>query len=272
MMVDETDWHLAVFEELLDVAAASEVRKHKTVAGRESLPEHSTPLRRCLDKFTEEEPVEGVVCPRCLEDNALRRSFALWRLPPVLVVQLKRFQFDSSSRRKLVNKVDFPLTNFDLAEYVCASGQGGGETRFDLYCSVHHIGALSGGHYVTAARTGTDWTLFNDETLSDIKDARELCSPSAYLLFYVRRDVIGRDVEELFEPFRAKAPPRKEPSPEALQNGNMLTPRKEEGGRRPSTSSISKIQNKSGQMIRSVVKGALAGPGSKEEPGLCSPS
>jgi ubiquitin C-terminal hydrolase len=63
------------------------------------------PLQRCLDKFTEQESLEGVVCPGCKKDDALKKSFALWRLPPVLVVQLKRFQFDSTSRRKLVDKV-----------------------------------------------------------------------------------------------------------------------------------------------------------------------
>ena len=63
------------------------------------------PLERCLDKFTEEEPLDGIVCPKCKSDNGMRKSFALWRLPPVLVVQLKRFHFDNVSRRKLVDMV-----------------------------------------------------------------------------------------------------------------------------------------------------------------------
>ena len=48
----------------------------------------------------------------------MSKRFALWRLPPVLVVQLKRFQFDRTSRRKLTNKVDFPLDGLDLSKYL----------------------------------------------------------------------------------------------------------------------------------------------------------
>ena len=48
----------------------------------------------------------------------MSKRFALWRLPPVLVVHLKRFQFDRTSKRKLTNKVDFPLEGLDLNRYL----------------------------------------------------------------------------------------------------------------------------------------------------------
>ena len=48
----------------------------------------------------------------------MSKRFALWRLPPVLVVHLKRFQFDRTSKRKLTNKVDFPLEGLDLSRYL----------------------------------------------------------------------------------------------------------------------------------------------------------
>jgi ubiquitin C-terminal hydrolase len=63
------------------------------------------PLDKCLQKFTEEEPLDDTICPKCHEDGVLRKKFALWRLPAVLIIQLKRFQFNSYSRRKLNNQV-----------------------------------------------------------------------------------------------------------------------------------------------------------------------
>jgi len=48
----------------------------------------------------------------------MKRNFKLWRLPPVLVVQLKRFQFDHTSRRKLNNHIDFPQDGLDLETYL----------------------------------------------------------------------------------------------------------------------------------------------------------
>jgi ubiquitin C-terminal hydrolase len=35
----------------------------------------------------------------------MKKALTIWRGPPVLIVQLKRFQFDATARRKLVDKV-----------------------------------------------------------------------------------------------------------------------------------------------------------------------
>ena len=51
----------------------------------------------------------------------MTRIDELWRLPPVLVVQLKRFQFDRTARRKLTNKIDFPVSGLDLSDYIAPS-------------------------------------------------------------------------------------------------------------------------------------------------------
>jgi hypothetical protein len=65
-----------------------------------------------------------VVCPRCKRSEGnVCKSFTLWRLPPVLVVQLKRFQFDHVSRRKLNNHIDFPFEDLDLYDYLASSRQ-----------------------------------------------------------------------------------------------------------------------------------------------------
>ncbi|CAM9123062.1 unnamed protein product, partial [Heterosigma akashiwo] len=52
----------------------------------------------------------------------------VWRAPPVLVVHLKRFQFDAYSRRKLRNVVTFPIHDFDLAPWI-VSGEAGEATK-----------------------------------------------------------------------------------------------------------------------------------------------
>lgn len=116
------DWHYVVFEDLLDVQALSHIRRHDSMREeRSSAFDLRTPLSDCLDKFTEQENLEDIVCPRCHDSDHMKRSFSLWRLPPVLIVQLKRFQFDRYSRRKLTNRIDFPFENLDLREYLAHS-------------------------------------------------------------------------------------------------------------------------------------------------------
>ena len=154
------DWHRIVFEELLDTAAAIEMRKHVPTSGASGggagkPAETHLPLSCCLDKFTEEDRISDFVCPTCKRDDHMKRSFSLWRCPPILVVQLKRFQYDRTSRRKLNNRVDFPLNDLSLAKYLAKARldslgtDGQPPPSYDLFASIHHVGLLGGGHYVS---------------------------------------------------------------------------------------------------------------------------
>lgn len=66
--------------------------------------------------------------------------------------------------------------------------EGRTESLFDLYASIYHLGALSGGHYIASIKSQANgkWHFFNDSQVQEINES-ELESPSAYILFYVRR-------------------------------------------------------------------------------------
>ena len=94
---------------------------------------------------------------------------------------------------------------------------------YDLYSSVHHVGALGGGHYIAAVRddggetqravtttsplvpltphsptpASSKWWIYNDSTVMPITSASDVVSPSAYVLFYVRRDVRHSHVSDV---------------------------------------------------------------------------
>lgn len=70
------------------------------------------------------------------------------------------------------------------------SDDGRSEMLYDLYGVVHHQGALSGGHYVASLKSEFDgqWRLFNDAQIYEIH-SRDVVDSSAYILFYIRRDV-----------------------------------------------------------------------------------
>ena len=77
----------------------------------------------------------------------MQKSFTLWRLPPVLIIQLKRFQFDRTNRRKLNNHIDFPIENLDVFDYLATSRQRSlsGDAAIDM----------SGGTGTTTTSGGT---------------------------------------------------------------------------------------------------------------------
>lgn len=77
---------------------------------------------------------------------------------------------------------------------------GRAESIYDLYGVVHHQGALSGGHYVASLKSEFDgkWRLFNDAQIYEL-NSRDVVDPSAYILFYVRRDVKGTTLEDFWD-------------------------------------------------------------------------
>ena len=70
---------------------------------------------------------------------------------------------------------------------------------YDLYGVVNHFGALGAGHYVAYGINPSDnkWHCFNDRVCADM-EASSVQSPAAYMLFYVRRDMKGKSVTDLF--------------------------------------------------------------------------
>lgn len=92
---------------------------------------------------------------------------------------------------------DFPGGNFHpLSRNNC----GRTESIYDLYGVVHHQGALSGGHYVASLKSEFDgkWRLFNDAQIYEL-NSRDVVDPSAYILFYVRRDVKGATLDDFWD-------------------------------------------------------------------------
>ena len=125
-------------------------------------------------------------CPQCKEHRQAFKKFDVWTLPELLVVQLKRFNFNNHSRDKIEALVDFPIDGLDLAQYVKTAPDG---SIYDLYAVSNHMGGLNGGHYTAYAKnpTSAQWYSFNDSWVSKVQDAESIKSSAAYMLFYRRR-------------------------------------------------------------------------------------
>ena len=185
-------------------------------------------LEECLDAFSKEEKIPEAYCSKCKDFRVQTKRMSLWRLPPVMIIHLKRFQFTQTMRRKLRDLVVFPTEGLDLSRIIATDplsttadeattkklkennqnghsseelkDTGRSEMLYDLYGVVHHQGALSGGHYVASLKSEIDgqWRLFNDAQIYDIH-ARDVVDPSAYILFYIRRDVANAQLSDYWD-------------------------------------------------------------------------
>jgi Ubiquitin carboxyl-terminal hydrolase len=183
-------------------------------------------LEDCLDAFAEEERIPEAYCSKCKDFRVQTKRMSLWRLPPVIIIHLKRFQFTQHMRRKLRDLVVFPVEGLDLSRIMARDSEGQNpvpkashngdesvleddaqtkddgrsEMLYDLYGVVHHQGALSGGHYVASLKSEIDgqWRLFNDAQIYEIH-ARDVVDASAYILFYIRRDVSKAQLSDYWD-------------------------------------------------------------------------
>lgn len=84
-------------------------------------------LGDCLSAFVTPERLSGTdaaYCSRCKKHQPVTKSMALFRLPPVLILQLKRFTFSTFRRTKLTTNVRFPTAHgaLDLRPYIVDKG------------------------------------------------------------------------------------------------------------------------------------------------------
>ncbi|KHN36512.1 Ubiquitin carboxyl-terminal hydrolase 8 [Glycine soja] len=111
-------------------------------------PQESVSLYKCLEAFLQEEPLgpeDMWYCPGCKEHRQASKKLDLWRLPEILVIHLKRFQYSRYLKNKLETYVDFPVDNLDLSAYIT---HGNGESyNYTLYAVSNHYGSMGGGHY-----------------------------------------------------------------------------------------------------------------------------
>lgn len=80
-------------------------------------------LAKCLEAFTQEEDLgeeDKIHCAKCQSNQQVTKKLQIWRLPPILIFHLKRFQNVNSRWIKSHKIVDFPLTNLDSTNYLAA--------------------------------------------------------------------------------------------------------------------------------------------------------
>lgn len=146
-------------------------------------------LHRCFRTFLEEENIGNNgqwFCEHCNQLTHARKKLFLRRLPPVLILQLKRFNYDLQSYTKKHNLIEYDLDNLDINEYVVASDRDT-SIRYSLIAVSNHWGSsLLSGHYVTYAKLPgcEDWYEYNDDRVNKIDKEKHNNNCNACILVY----------------------------------------------------------------------------------------
>ncbi|XP_040476578.1 ubiquitin carboxyl-terminal hydrolase 8 isoform X1 [Ursus maritimus] len=157
---------------------------------------HEDLNKDCLRLFSKEEKLTDnnrFYCSHCRTRRDSLKKIEIWKLPPVLLVHLKRFSYDGRWKQKLQSSVDFPLENLDLSQYVI--GPKNNLKKYNLFSVSNHYGGLDGGHYTAYCKNAARqrWFKFDDHEVSDIS-VSSVKSSAAYILFYTSLGPRATDV------------------------------------------------------------------------------
>ncbi len=147
--------------------------------------QNNNTLYDCLDKFISQETLDKdnmYACEFCGRKNKASKNTKIWKAPPILVIQLKRFE---SYRGKITDIIDYPL-ELDLSKYINNLTT---PSKYKLFAINNHISNHTRfGHYTSIVKNRLDnvWYEFDDSNVLQKVEEKALVNKNAYMLFYYR--------------------------------------------------------------------------------------
>ena len=153
-------------------------------------------LQDSFKVFTQSEQFEDYKAEGIDHPIDILKYARIEKAPPILVLQLKRFEYDFQTFNKIKINDRFEFTDkIDISPLMCDSDK---PVLYKLIGVVNHRGTAQGGHYTSLIKVNKKWVLFNDQEVSDFQksdlqtetfggsNAQDEydAGPSAYLLFY----------------------------------------------------------------------------------------
>ncbi|CAH1801921.1 unnamed protein product [Owenia fusiformis] len=117
------DWEPTALHLRYQSAAERIYTDHESVAKSRHLQSQPINLDTCLQSFTREEVLgedEMWYCSKCKAHRVALKKMQIWKLPPILIIHLKRFQFLNTKWVKSQKIVKFPINDFDPTNYIAS--------------------------------------------------------------------------------------------------------------------------------------------------------
>ena len=143
-------------------------------------------LYSCFNALSKKEKLDENnlwYCSQCKEHRQAIKQLQIYKLPRILIIQLKRFKNNGYFfNNKNSAEIDFPIYNLELTDYVVGNKENKNYS-YELFAVNQHFGISYGGHYTALCKNGNLWYNYDDEDVNEINPNR-LVSANAYLLFY----------------------------------------------------------------------------------------
>lgn len=144
-------------------------------------------LNECFAAFVRPELMADAAnlwhCDACATGVVAHKQFQLWRLPPILMITLKRFNGDMMKNNTRILFDD----ELDLAEYCNTDAETKLSTKYKLIGFTNHFGGMAGGHYTATCRNiDGKWYYYDDASVSHFVGDLAKFQASVYTMFWQR--------------------------------------------------------------------------------------
>nr|XP_046912374.1 ubiquitin carboxyl-terminal hydrolase 48-like [Dermatophagoides farinae] len=131
-------------------------------------------IDECIGDYLKEENLDGTnryACQICNGLQDAKRFIELRKLPPVLNLQLLRFESSNGHSRKISSFLKFPK-RLDMSKFVRPEQTNPTNANvYNLFAVLIHEGQTAySGHYITFIKKDNLWFKFNDENVEQLKD------------------------------------------------------------------------------------------------------
>ncbi|CAB3219962.1 unnamed protein product [Arctia plantaginis] len=118
------DWDPTALHLRYQSTREKELVEHWSVRASRAEAARAVDLASCLRAFTSSERLEQPYhCDGCRSAQPATKKLQIWRLPPIMIVHLKRFQYVNNKWIKSQKVVNFPFQDFDPTEYLASVPQ-----------------------------------------------------------------------------------------------------------------------------------------------------
>ncbi|XP_069353936.1 ubiquitin carboxyl-terminal hydrolase 10 [Eulemur rufifrons] len=156
-------------------------------------------VQDALESLVARESVQGYTT-KTKQEVEISRRVTLEKLPPVLVLHLKRFVYEKTGGcQKLIKNIEYPV-DLEISKELLSPGVKNKNFKchrtYRLFAVVYHHGnSATGGHYTTDVfQIGLNgWLRIDDQTVKVITQyqvVKPAAERTAYLLYYRRVDLL----------------------------------------------------------------------------------
>lgn len=158
------------------------------IPGSETIGGPAPSMEECLKAGFVSETIDDYACDTCKSKQKATITNRISRLPPVVILSVKRF---TNMGRKVRGKIGWDLDALDFTPQMAFTRDPFSNrpvnTLYETYAVIEHHGSTHGGHYTMFAKQGGRWFEYDDSNITASSPER-VVSPDSYIAMLVPKD------------------------------------------------------------------------------------